>query len=213
MSANSIPPPALQTTKALSFERTETESLSLASDSLSLDSTVTLGLRSTTSKMGQKISPNLLLGFINWRGPVEKKADKTDLSNIITWHTNTTNLLSIDCNAFHLTCWSSPPAQRISPGSPRGCWPRPGPRRTPPRPLCRRGRASGPGRTWTAPAGARAMVSRRGSMFILMRDSFADLKYFAVFLLRLSLREASSKKKLRNLRQCLNDGWGGLAET
>ena len=47
MSANSIPPPALQTTKALSFERTETESLSLVSDSLSLDSTVTLGTRST----------------------------------------------------------------------------------------------------------------------------------------------------------------------
>ena len=61
MSANSIPPPALQTTKALSFERTETESsVSLASDSLSLDSTVTLGLGSTTSKMGQQISPNLL---------------------------------------------------------------------------------------------------------------------------------------------------------
>ena len=55
MSANSIPPPALQTTKALSFERTETESsVSLASDSLSLDSTVTLGLGSTTSKMGQQ---------------------------------------------------------------------------------------------------------------------------------------------------------------
>ena len=52
MSANSIPPPALQTTKALSFERTETESLSLVSDSLSLDSTVTLGLRSTNSRMG-----------------------------------------------------------------------------------------------------------------------------------------------------------------
>ena len=44
MSGSSIPPPALQSTKALSLEMTE--SLSLISDSVSLDSTVTLGTRS-----------------------------------------------------------------------------------------------------------------------------------------------------------------------
>ena len=61
-----------------------------------------------------------------------------------------------------LTCWSSPPAQRTSPGSPRGCWPRPGPRRTRPRP--RRRLASGSGRT--ARDGAREMASRLVSIVI-----------------------------------------------
>ena len=81
------------------------------------------------------------------------------------------------------------PAQRISPGSPRGCWPRPGPRRTRPQPR-RRGRPRGSGRT--ARAGARQMVSRQGSIFVTPLGPHGLIPAFALIL---KLKSILSLKK------------------